>query len=98
MKSWIKGGLVGVFVGILILIIYLLMGSLLPRTIGIVRIGQTNIFGIINHIFLILMFPISIFYLMGLSQNIFGSIIYISVSYFLIGAFIGWLVGKIRKR
>jgi len=83
MKSWLKGGLIFGVIYFLICII-----------VGIIYLFDFNPFIVLVLAYFII-FPISYFINLGIS---FITIIINLIFWFIIGALIGWLIGKINKK
>jgi len=104
LPAWLKGGIIGLIIGILFILgayFYQWWVDYTAPTIPPVMIEKPNILKILLFLPFILPFIIAsliLFLLTGL-ENEYPITIFIGlIVYFLIGAFIGWIVGKVRKR
>ena len=100
---WIRGGIIGDLIGIILIILYSTLGRINQITylIFILAIGITSIpLKPLISIFNIKLFgAIESSFAIGLPGNIrIEGIIILITYYFFIGAFIGWLVGKIKSK
>jgi len=98
MKAWLKGGLIGVGISVILIIIFILCGLI---CVGDEACIGCLVFGIpLPGVLILLSEPfnfISNIILRKTSEWLVFSIFSI-VIYFLIGALIGWIVGKIKSK
>ena len=76
--SWVKGGVIGIFLILLYLLIFIISSDLL-------QLGERAF-----------AFALPLFLVSG--TNDFLGLIFTLIAYFVLGAIIGWIVGKIRNR
>ncbi len=86
LDSWLKGGIIGIIVYILATLVFWIIGLI---------IGAGAFFAIPS---LPSLFVFNFEASAGQSSNLFWVIIISILVYFLIGALIGWIVGKIKSR
>ncbi len=101
MKPWLKGGIIGLVVILILIISYFtlfyesaefcskinynsVMCTLQSIVMGLIGIALIPIASILIH-------PKE-------GTQIIGFILYLSIIYFLIGAIIGWIIGKIKSK
>lgn len=89
---WLRGGIIAAIVGIIWFVLGLVFGNLgFCSIVG----GKVNYCGVFA-IFFIPSLLLAIFSLTG--RGILIAVISTILIYFLIGAFIGWIVGKIKHK
>jgi len=88
MKAWLKGGLIGLGIGIFVHIVYFLIGFG-----GILREVPKPIASVISYL---IMLPMQILFMTFGKLGILYFLVF--PLFFIIGSFFGWIIGKIKSR
>ncbi len=96
--TWLKGGIIGVIIGILTFLVGYFYQELTKDKIRTMLVVEKRLWLIIL-IFFPVLISLLILELMGIGDKYLVIVLLLSlIIYFLIGAFIGWIVGKIKPK